>query len=167
MGDTIKKIIMLSAVVAVLILFGDACLVHVVGEIVSDKIKMEEGYRSDVYLCTRGIETIGYGFTGMGLDHITREEADIELERRILIAKADCVSYIGKSTFEALSGAQQLCLIDMAYNLGFNRLNKFIRLKQAIIREDWRSAAVELLDSKYAIQVPNRAKRNVKLITSL
>ena len=39
------------------------------------------------------------------------------------------------------------------------RLSKFLKLKAAVDDEDWMEASVQMMDSKWAKQVPNRAKR--------
>lgn len=49
-------------------------------------------------------------------------------------------------------------LVDMNYNLGST--NKFKKMEAAIIAKDWETAAEELMDSKYAEQVGDRACRN-------
>jgi lysozyme len=47
----------------------------------------------------------------------------------------------------------------MMFNLGRPRLSKFLKLKAAVDDEDWMEASVQMMDSKWAKQVPNRAKR--------
>ena len=47
----------------------------------------------------------------------------------------------------------------MMFNLGMPRLKKFVNMLKAIEAGAWRSAAVEMLDSKWAEQVGNRASR--------
>ena len=45
----------------------------------------------------------------------------------------------------------------MAFNLGVPRLGKFHNMRAAIAADDWRLAAAEALDSKWALQLPARA----------
>jgi lysozyme len=68
------------------------------------------------------------------------------------------------ATWEALSKDQQLCLMDMYYNLGWPRLSKFKRMLKHIDDGKYDKAAEELLNSKYASQVGQRAKRNADLL---
>jgi lysozyme len=54
------------------------------------------------------------------------------------------------SCYDQLSRPRQLVLVSMAYNLGRDRLNKFVRFIGAVHRGAWDEAADELLDSKAA-----------------
>lgn len=45
----------------------------------------------------------------------------------------------------------------MAFNLRAPRLGKFSNMRAAIAADDWRLAAAEALDSKWARQLPARA----------
>jgi lysozyme len=47
----------------------------------------------------------------------------------------------------------------MSFNLGQTRLAGFQRLREAVKEQDWEQAAAELLDSKWATQVGQRAVR--------
>jgi lysozyme len=48
----------------------------------------------------------------------------------------------------------------MAFNLGIKRLQGFQKMLNALRRGQWQEAAAQCLDSRYARQVGNRAKRN-------
>ena len=60
--------------------------------------------------------------------------------------------------------AADLVMLDMAYQMGVGGLLKFEKMLAAIACEDYETAADELLDSNYARQTPNRAKRNAYLL---
>jgi hypothetical protein len=47
----------------------------------------------------------------------------------------------------------------MMFNMGRTRLSKFKKMHAAIIKEDWKTAAVEGRDSRWHKQVTNRAER--------
>jgi lysozyme len=47
----------------------------------------------------------------------------------------------------------------MAHNLGQTRLAGFHRLREAVKEQDWEQAAAEMLDSRWAKQVGQRAVR--------
>ena len=49
-------------------------------------------------------------------------------------------------------------LIEMCYNMGMPRLEKFERMLSALKANDWESAAAEALNSKWAAQVGERAR---------
>ena len=58
----------------------------------------------------------------------------------------------------------RMVLCDMCFNMGIKGLLKFKLFLEAIEDVDYQTAAEELLNSKYATQVPNRAKRNAQLV---
>ena len=55
----------------------------------------------------------------------------------------------------------------MSFNLGYNRLNKFVKTKALILSKDYKNAADEILKSKWASQVGDRAKNIAKLFSSV
>lgn len=131
----------------------------------------EEGFRPDVYKDTEGFPTVGYGFrtnnpyvpqdVRAGKRQMTRQEADAILQTRLIpIAIQDAQSYVGSDVFSRLDPERQLALIDLAYNLGGPKLNSFKNMRAALLSGNYDQASAELLNSLYAKQVPNRAKRN-------
>lgn len=67
---------------------------------------------------------------------------------------------------ETLSNDAQRAIVNMGFNLGLFRLADFKRMVAALQRGDMEEAAIEALDSKWALQVGARAKRIVKLFRS-
>ena len=53
----------------------------------------------------------------------------------------------------------KLIIANMAFNLGLPRLKKFKKMFAALNKEDYKTASKEGLDSKWADQVYNRARR--------
>lgn len=53
----------------------------------------------------------------------------------------------------------QRVIANMAFNLGINRLLKFKKFLGALQEHDFETAAVEMMDSKWATQVGPRATR--------
>ena len=47
----------------------------------------------------------------------------------------------------------------MMFNLGRPRLTNFVRMRQAVNEGNYIEAKIQMLDSKWAKQVPNRAER--------
>jgi len=71
----------------------------------------------------------------------------------------------GRDNFTNLTNSQKKALIDMSYNMGLTRLNKFKELRKALFAGDKMSAKREVLDSKYAREdVPSRALKNANLM---
>ena len=58
-------------------------------------------------------------------------------------------------------------VIDMAFNLGLPKLMKFQRFRQALLAKQYKMASIEMLDSLWARQLPNRSKRLAKRMRGL
>lgn len=124
-------------------------------------LKRNEGLRLTPYRCTAGKLTIGYGHTGPnvveGLQW-TKEHAEHVLLNDARNAAADLDWHF--KWWRRLSDTRQEALADMCFNLGVQRLSGFRKMLIALRAGQWQEAAKECLDSRYAKQVGNRAKRN-------
>jgi len=123
---------------------------------VSDKlikeIKYEEGFKGNVYQCTEGYDTIGFG-TKLPL---SESEAEMILRSRLTtIAHRVSIEY---SHLQVSNEAWDI-LNNMAYQLGVNGLGKFKKMFNALYDKDYFVAAMEMRDSKWYNQTPNRAER--------
>ena len=58
-------------------------------------------------------------------------------------------------------------MLNMAYQLGFRGFCKFKKTIAYLEEAEWEKASVEMLDSKWAKQTPNRAKELSEIIKSL
>ena len=121
-----------------------------------DNIKESEGFRSSVYKDTLGIDTIGYGFAIKDL-HLTREDCDRILERKVAELK---IRVHNKFKFIiTLPESVQDVIIECCYQLGVTGFSKFKKTLAYLEKHEFEKAAVEMLDSKWAKQTPNRAKK--------
>ena len=129
-----------------------------------DKIKEHEGFRSSVYQCTQGVDTIGYGFAIKDLE-LTKEIAE-----QILIKKiANLESNISKK-FDWYHTAPQEAkevVINMCYQLGLSGFSKFKKTIYLLETEQYEDASIEMLDSLWAKQTPRRAKELSEVLRSL
>jgi len=119
---------------------------------VTDDLKSDEGWRSKGYLDHLGVPTIGYGFTWL-----TKEEGEFLLNNRVQLVYSHLSMQI--DGFENMPPMVQRALINMAYQLGIEGLLKFRKTIQHIKAGRYKEAADEALDSLWAKQTPNRAKR--------
>lgn len=145
--------------------------------------KENEGYRTKVYEDTKGNRTIGIGFNledagnkqflkkaGISLDEILggRELTDKEV-----------ITLYNHSLTQAFKDAQQFdpqfakrpetvkkAIVDMAFNLGLTKLNKFVDMKAALGQNDYKIAADEMVDSNWYTQVKSRGPRTVALMAA-
>ena len=120
-----------------------------------------EGLRLKPYYCTAGKLTIGIGrnLTDVG---ISEPEAYMLLDGDIRSATA-AVSNVFPH-FWRYSDNRKNAIIDMLVNLGLGRFLGFQKFIAAVKVEDWLTAEVEMLDSLWATQVPERAKEDAALI---
>ena len=115
-------------------------------------LKENEGFRGDVYKDTLGFDTIGYG-TKLPF---SKKEATVLLRMRI----NDKIEELSrrKPLFTQLPHNVQEILAEMAYQLGVAGLLKFRKTWLYLEENEYESASVEMLDSLWAKQTPNRAK---------
>ena len=125
----------------------------------SDLIKQRrkhEGVETHVYKCSAGFETIGVGRniakSGLGL---SGDEIDYLLQNDI----NRCVRELAYALdwFGTLDGVRQDAMVTLCFNLGLSRLMQFKLALDAMERGEYRKAAAEFLDSRWAKQVGNRA----------
>ena len=128
-------------------------------------VKKHEGYRNKVYLDTLGKRTVGVG-------HLCVEEFwedDKEYEESFLM------EILQKDLQEAIRGAKELMdehgcadideraeeiIIEMVFQLGRTGVKKFRNMWKALQQEppQYDVASIEMLDSRWAKQTPNRAQ---------
>lgn len=119
-----------------------------------DLIKVHEGYEQYPYKCSMGIQTIGYG-RNLESRGLSEDEAAYLLACDIRLAEGELMD--NYEYFWSISGVRKAILIDMMVNLGSSRLSKFKKMHQALGSKDYELAADEMLDSRWASQVGNRA----------
>jgi lysozyme len=127
-------------------------------DIATEQIKTDEGLSLMPYHCTEEVLTIGYG-RAIGTNGITKSEAEHLLRNDVVIAAGDARKFLGDTAFASLTIKRQAVLINMAFNLGINRLRTFKLFKQALLDGDYAEAKVQMLSSKWAGQVKGRAIR--------
>ena len=118
-------------------------------------IRKHEGFRAKVYKCCEGFYTIGYGFAIKDLV-LDEDIANIILQRKLeaLIRSIE----FKFSWYADLPNAVKDVVIEMCYQLGVKGVSRFKKTIEHLKNEEWELAADEMLDSKWAVQTPNRAK---------
>ena len=121
----------------------------------------DEGKRNVSYLDSEGIATIGIG-RNIETRGLSEEEIQFLFENDVKIAIEDVEALV--PNFASLTDARQRALVNMAFNLGRTRLAQFKKMLAAIEAQDYASAAEEMLDSRWAIQVGQRAERLAQMM---
>src|SRR5258707_13394124 len=111
-----------------------------------------EGYNKFPYQDTIGKITIGIGYnlTDRG---IPDEWINAQFTHDVEFFYQKLLTF---SWFPNLSCDRQIILIDMAF-MGWKKFTTFVKMFDAICRGDYKQAAFEMLNSKWAEQVKGRA----------
>ena len=134
-----------------------------------DLLKFEEGYRESPYRCSEGYPTIGIG-TKIGprcapLKYYTftvsEKVAKAMLDDDVLFIIKTLVNY---KWYVGLNEDRQTIIKSMAYQIGLFGIVKFKNMIAALEAHDWQRAHDEALNSLWARQTPERAKRHAKVL---
>lgn len=133
---------------------------------VTRRLWEDEGFVPHGYFDSKGFLTIGPGILiderrqGSG---ISVEEGMYLLRNRMWRTENLCGTRL--PWFYDLDSVRQQVIICMAYQLGVAGVANFRRMGAAIERADFRAAAAEMLDSKWAREdSPARAKRMANMM---
>jgi len=128
-------------------------------QIKEDEGEVKENGLHVPYMDPLGFCTIGHGILldgrkGGGLTD--REVEFIEMNRiqDRLEALQDKILF-----WDDLSSNRQMALLNLSYQVGVNGVLNFKKMIAALAIGHWDRAYIEALDSKWAKQTPNRAKR--------
>lgn len=120
------------------------------------RLSIDEGRRKRIY-----VDTVGKISGGVGRNLTDRgfrdDEIDLMLANDVAEAVGECRRLI--RGFDALAEARQEVLVNMMFNMGYTRLAGFKKMLVAVQAGNWREAASQMLDSKWADQVGDRADR--------
>lgn len=155
-----------------------------------DLLVLNEGLKLKAYDCTSKKRTIGigrnfqdvpfsmqecielFGTTSISFNTanqilsnrgITKEQAYMLLNNDI----TKCIKQLERQPFWKSvvdDENRKNAIIDLCFNMGINRLLEFKKTLAAITNKDWKTAADNLIDSKWYTQVGDRGDRIVKLI---
>ena len=128
-----------------------------------EQLRRHEGVESKPYKDTVGKLTIG---VGRNLDDVglSDDEIDYLLHNDIITVQSELD--VWWSGWRYLNETRQLVVADMMFNMGRPTLENFRMFKAALEVGDYRIAAAEMLDSKWAEQVGQRAKRLSVMMSS-
>lgn len=137
-----------------------------------ESIKVNEGFRANIYQCTAGVDTIGYGFNVNYLEEdelalnngvvepMTPEVAHKILELKLEKLKAALIREF--SWVEQKPVIVQEALLEMAYQLGIPKMKSFSQTLTYIKEDNYQQAAINLRKSKWAKQTPKRVENLIR-----
>lgn len=148
-----------------------------------EMLRFDEGEKLQVYKDTEGYWTIGIGH--LLTKNPSKEQAiaclDKELNRVTsgVISKSESEQLFNQDTSRALqdisrselssiyiqmNGPRRAALVNLTFQLGLAGVLKFRKMIQYLKVGNYEAAADEGLDSKWARQTPNRARRVTEVI---
>ncbi|ALV25022.1 phage lysozyme, putative [Campylobacter iguaniorum] len=139
-----------------------------------DNIKANEGFRSRVYKDSLGKDTVGYGFLISAL-----EDDELELNGGFIEPMSEEVAQkilnlklfkLKNSVYRLLPWLEdkpinvQDAIVEMAYQLGINKMMGFVNTLECIKIGDYAQAKVNLKSSLWARQTPKRVENLIKAL---
>jgi len=135
-------------------------------EVLKQQLIEDEGCVYEIYLDHLGYKTCGIGHLCRATDPENNLEVGdpVSVERVNELFAEDIEKVLEDCTilydnFYDLPEEAQLIIANMMFNLGRPRLSAFRKMKAAVDDHNWIEAAIQMEDSKWAKQVPNRANR--------
>lgn len=139
-----------------------------------EEIAADEGVKLEIYLDHLGLPTVGIGHLIRDNDPehgcdvgtpITEDRMKELFDNDVQSVLDDCVKLY--PDFYDLPEEVQLIVANMMFNMGYTRLSKFKMMKAAVDGGDFKEASVQMADSAWARQVPNRANRLIARMESV
>ena len=140
-------------------------------EAVFETMKVDEGVVYEVYHDHLGLPTFGVGHLVLNTDKEYGKEVGTPIsEERIIECLNNDVDIVCEELdrnlywWRELNDNKQRVMVNMCFNLGYPRLSKFKKFLAAMEVHDFETAAIEMMDSKWANQVGLRAERLKKRV---
>ena len=127
-----------------------------------ESVKRHEGYRNKVYLDTLGKRTVGVGH--LCVEDFWEDGKEYDEDFLMGILEKDLQSAIDQAddmcSNLTISDDAKIIIIEMIFQLGGTGVSKFKKMWQALQQDppDYAEASVQMLDSRWAKQTPNRAQ---------
>jgi len=121
-----------------------------------DMIKRHEGVRFLPYRDHLGILTIGIGHNLS--EGLTPQMVKFIFDEDVKIAKTELCRVFPADILNCLPSAKYWVLVDMMFQLGASKFRSFRKMIRAINKLDYKTAAKEMLNSRWARQSPLRAR---------
>lgn len=119
------------------------------------QLRRDEGVRYRPYLDSRGLTTIGVGRC-LDKNPLSDTEVDFLLANDVARVQAELAPF---AWYQGLDEVRKGAVENLAFNLGLGGLLHFPKFLAALAKQDWVTAASELANSQWALQVGERATR--------
>ena len=143
-------------------------------EALREQLKVDEGVKYEIYKDHLGYPTFGIGhlITEDDPEHSEPDGTEISEDRVNEVFESDVATFVSEAKIlfpdlDELPDVAQQVIVNMAFNMGRPRLSKFKNFIAGVNDRDWVRAAEEMMDSRWATQVGDRAIRLRNLILTL
>lgn len=130
---------------------------------ITDLISKDEGFCPHLYKCSKGFNTIGYGFN-LDVNDIPTSVAKLWLNVNINNLYNDLSSYV--KCWNTLNEPRRYVLVNMAYQMGIAGVLRFKNMLLALDKKEYKLAADSMVDSQWYREFTTRASRLVKIMIS-
>jgi lysozyme len=130
-------------------------------EILIERIKQHEGYKSHIYIDSKGNLTCGWGHHLWNGSPISKEINELFLRQDLANAVSDFRNMM--ETFDVpvvrvLNMSRRRVIVEMLFNMGMQKVLGFKKMWKCIKGKDWSGAKREMLESKWHEDVGERAE---------
>jgi lysozyme len=123
-------------------------------------LELDEGFRGRPYYCPSDALSIMYG-RNLDANPFTEEEGRFILGRDVRRIEAEMSAFFGPDLWNTIGDWRRVALVNMRYQLGRSGFRGFRKMISAVRAKDWKMAAAEAADSKWADQTVLRSERVV------
>lgn len=120
--------------------------------ILRERIKKHEGFSSDPYLDTLGHITIGFGHK---VQSVSYHEAERLLDTDLRQARIQATTLFSELWLR-LNDTRRDVLTEMVFQMGKTGVSKFVKMRQALVNQDYDTAAQEMMKSRWYEQSKGR-----------
>jgi len=139
------------------------------------RIQDSEGLRTSMYLDSLGKATIGIG-------HLIQPHEEERFKEGVEISMEEINELFDMDLNRAAAGAESLIeecvghnipeeaehvILEMVFQLGTNGVRKFRKMWKAIRVKDWKTASLEMKDSRWHQQTPRRCEELAEIIANI
>jgi len=148
-----------------------------------ERIGANEGFRSEVYQCSEGVDTVGIGFALPSLPAKITPEIALEIvlwqieQGTITMPKNPCLTMVATEVsqlhlklldkldwYKDMPPEVQGVIIEMCFQMGFSGFCKFKKAISHMKNKEFQLAATEMLDSRWQKQTPARSERLADIV---
>ncbi len=141
----------------------------------AERLIKDEGKTNYTYYCTQNHLTGGIGHKILENEPeykqpvgspVSKERVNEWFQHDMRSVQRDC-ERLYPSHWPTFDEDLKQIIANMVFQMGLGTMKKFVQMKKKVIAKDYRGAAVEMADSRWNRQTPNRAARLINEMKNL